>query len=32
MVSTPFGGVSVPMLKLPQWFGGQMGVPGSDTP
>lgn len=22
----------MPMLKLPPWFGGQMGVPGSDTP
>lgn len=21
-----------PQLKLPPWFGGQMGVPGSDTP
>lgn len=23
---------ALPMLKLPPWFGGQMGVPGSDTP
>ena len=22
----------LPMLKFPQFFGGQMGVPGSDTP
>lgn len=22
----------MPQLKLPPWFGGQMGVPGSDTP
>ena len=22
----------LPQLKLPPWFGGQMGVPGSDTP
>ena len=22
----------LPQIKLPQWFGGQMGVPGSDTP
>lgn len=24
--------LELPMLKLPQWFGGQLGVPGSDTP
>lgn len=22
----------LPMLKLPPWYGGQMGVPGSDSP
>jgi len=29
---TTFPGNDLPMLKLPQWFGGQIGVPGSDTP
>ena len=24
--------VPIPQMKLPPWFGGQMGVPGSDTP
>lgn len=24
--------INLPQLKLPPWFGGQMGVPGSDTP
>lgn len=23
---------NLPQLKLPPWFGGQLGVPGSDTP
>ena len=27
-----FSGVPIPMEKFPQFFGGQMGVPGSDTP
>lgn len=26
------GGVPAPMQKFPQFFGGQLGVPGSDTP
>jgi len=27
-----FPGIGMPMQKFPQFFGGQMGVPGSDTP
>jgi len=27
-----FSGIGMPMQKLPMFFGGQMGVPGSDTP
>jgi len=30
MIGIPFG--SLPMIKFPQFFGGQMGVAGSDTP
>jgi len=32
MNQSPFLGIPVPMLKLPPWYGGQFGVPGSDTP
>lgn len=28
---SPFAGIPVPMMKLPPWFGGQMGVAGSET-
>lgn len=31
-MSGPFPGNAMPMLKLPPWFGGQFGVPGSTTP
>ena len=28
---SPFAGIPVPIMKLPPWFSGQMGVKGSDT-